>query len=32
MESLNELRSYWTAFGAVVGDNDQCAELDFTIA
>jgi len=27
--TLSELRSYWTAFGAVVGDTDQCAELAF---
>lgn len=28
-ESLNELRTYWTAFGAVVADNDQVYELAF---
>ncbi len=26
METLNENTSYWTAFGAVVADNDQCTE------
>ena len=30
MESLNELRTYWTAFGAVVADTDQCYELAFS--
>lgn len=29
MESLNELRTYWTAFGAVVADSDQVYELSF---
>lgn len=29
IESLNELRTYWTAFGAVVADNDQVYELAF---
>lgn len=29
IESLNELRTYWTAFGAVVGDADQVYELAF---
>lgn len=29
IESLNELRTYWTAFGATVGDNDQVYELAF---
>lgn len=29
IESLNELRTYWTAFGAAIGDNDQVAQLDF---
>lgn len=29
IESLNELRTYWTAFGAIVGDNDQVYELAF---
>ncbi|MCK5609601.1 hypothetical protein KAR91_47440 [Candidatus Pacearchaeota archaeon] len=29
MESLNQLRSYWTAFGAAIGDNDQVYELAF---
>lgn len=27
IESLNELRTYWTAFGATVADNDQVYEL-----
>lgn len=27
--TLSELRSYWTAFGAVIGDTDQCAEISF---
>lgn len=30
IESLNELRTYWTAFGAAVGDNDQCYEVSFS--
>lgn len=30
MESLNELRSYWTAFGATVADSDQVYELAFS--
>ena len=30
IETLSELRTYWTAFGAVVGDTDQTAELSFT--
>lgn len=30
IESLNEIRTYWTAFGAAVGDSDQCAELSFS--
>lgn len=29
MESLNELRTYWTAFGATVADSDQVFELAF---
>ena len=29
IESLNELRTYWTAFGAIIGDNDQVYELSF---
>lgn len=29
IETLNEIRTYWTAFGAVVADNDQCFELAF---
>jgi hypothetical protein len=28
--TLSELRSYWTAFGAAVGDADQTAQLAFT--
>lgn len=30
IETLSELRTYWTAFGAVIGDTDQCAQLSFT--
>lgn len=30
IETLSELRTYWTAFGAIVGDADQTAELAFT--
>ena len=30
MESLNELRTYWTAFGAIIADTDQVFELSFT--
>ncbi len=30
IETLSELRTYWTAFGAIVGDSDQTAELSFT--
>lgn len=30
MESLTELRSYWTAFGATVADTDQVYELAFS--
>jgi len=30
MESLNQLRSYWTAFGAAIGDNDQVYQLAFS--
>ena len=30
IESLNEIRTYWSAFGAAVGDNDQCSELSFS--
>lgn len=29
IKTLSELRAYWTAFGAVIGDTDQCAELAF---
>jgi len=29
IETLSELRTYWTAFGAIVGDTDQTAELAF---
>ena len=29
IESLNEVRTYWTAFGAAVGDTDQIYELSF---
>lgn len=29
IESLNELRTYWTAFGAAIGDNDQANQLSF---
>ena len=29
IESLNELRTYWTAFGAAIGDNDQVYEVAF---
>jgi len=27
--TLSELRAYWTAFGAAIGDNDQCVQLSF---
>lgn len=27
IESLNELRTYWTAYGAAVGDTDQTAQI-----
>ena len=30
IESLNQLRTYWTAFGAVIGDADQVYELSFS--
>jgi len=30
IDSLNELRTYWTAFGAVVADDEQCAQLSFS--
>ena len=30
IETLSELRTYWTAFGAIVADSDQTAELSFT--
>jgi len=29
IESLNEIRTYWSAFGAAIGDNDQVYELAF---
>ena len=29
IKTLSELRAYWTAFGAVIGDTDQCVELAF---
>jgi len=29
IETLSELRTYWTAFGAIVADSDQTAELAF---
>lgn len=29
-DSLNELRTYWTAFGATVADTEQCAQLSFS--
>jgi len=30
IESLSELRTYWTAFGAAVGDSSQCAQLSWS--
>lgn len=30
IESLNEIRTYWTAFGAIVGDSEQVEELAFS--
>lgn len=30
IESLSEIRTYWTAFGAAVGDDAQCAELSLS--
>ena len=30
IETLSELRTYWTAFGAVVGDSDQMARITLT--
>lgn len=30
IETLSKIRTYWTAFGAVVADNDQTAELAFS--
>ncbi len=30
IESLSEVRTYWTAYGAAVGDTDQCAQLSFS--
>lgn len=29
IETLSEVKTYWTAFGAIVGDSDQTAELAF---
>jgi len=29
IETLSEFRTYWTAFGAIVADTDQCAQLSF---
>lgn len=29
IETLSEIRTYWTAYGAIVADTDQCAELSF---
>lgn len=29
MENMSQLKTYWTAFGAVVADTDQCYELAF---
>lgn len=29
ISTLSQIRTYWTAFGAVVGDSDQCARIDF---
>lgn len=28
--TLSEMRSYWSAFGAIIADTDQTAELSFT--
>ena len=28
-ESLMELKTYWTCFGAVVGDGEQTVEVNF---
>lgn len=30
IETLNQIKSYWTAYGATVADTDQTAELSFT--
>lgn len=30
IESLSELRTYWTAYGAAIGDTDQTAQLSFS--
>lgn len=30
IESLNKLKTYWTAYGAIVGDNDQVYEAAFS--
>jgi hypothetical protein len=27
IESLNEIRTYWTAYGGIVADNDQAAQI-----
>lgn len=29
IETLSEMRTYWTAFGAIIADTDQTAELAF---
>ncbi len=29
IETLSEVRTYWTAYGAIVADTDQCYELAF---
>lgn len=29
IETLSEMRTYWTAFGAIVADTDQTCELEF---
>jgi len=29
IETLSELRTYWTAFGGIVADTDQCNQLSF---
>jgi hypothetical protein len=30
IETLSEIRTYWTAYGAIVADTDQCVELEFS--